>query len=101
MPLVTPNPTITKDWELVVPAGSEFLLSLPFRANTGVEIAVMETEEAPDESGGAIFGHRIDPTGHEGITRSLVGPGYVYARTRDFSAVGTTVRIALTTWVEA
>lgn len=98
MPLVTPNPVIGPDWGLLVPNGAEFLLSFPFRANTNVELAPMDSETAPDESVDPVFGHSLSKEGDEGITRALVGPGYVYARTRDFSESGTEVTVSLTTW---
>lgn len=85
--MATTNHTLTADWSLIVPAGDEFLLSC--RTLPPVEIAISDTATAP-----TVAGHVLDPAENEGITRSLVGPGYVYARLHGAGSAS----IALTAW---
>lgn len=94
MPLVIPNPVVDTTWRLLVPEGSDFLMTLPYRSTVGIELATMEAETPPvDPEDSVVFGHRVGPDGSQGMTRALIGPGYVYARTRFDSAV-----IALSVW---
>lgn len=85
--MATTNPELTTAWSSLVTAGDDFLLTLP---DTGavVEIAVSDTAVAP-----TVAGHVLVAIQGEGLTRTLLGPGYVYGRTRSDS-----VAVALTAW---
>ena len=81
----TTNPTIfTSTWTLVVAAGDDFLLSLPFSSPITVEVATLATEpvdpDTPDTELAGITGHLLTGSAQESINRTLIGPGYVYAR---------------------
>lgn len=86
--MATTNPTLTSAWSKLVDAGDEFLLTLPFSTRTSIEVAIKDTDAAP-----TVQGHVL--RGEEGasMTRSLIGPGYVYARTQ-----AGTVPVILSAW---
>ena len=93
--MATTNPTIGTDWGLLVTAGDEFLLTAPSAAGV-IEIAVSDTETAPP-----VAGHPLNGGGHpsprESLNRALIGPGYVYARSKS----GAAVTAALSAWTPA
>lgn len=88
--MATSNPQISGGWNLIVSEGDDFLLTLPMPAQT-VFVAVSDDEEGP---AAALLGHPL-VAGQDGINRALLGPGPVFARCVDSTAV---VTLALTTW---
>ena len=94
----TTNPTIfTSTWTLVVAAGDDFLLSLPFSSPITVEVATLAAEpvapDTPDTELAGLTGHLLTGSSQESLNRGLIGPGYVYPR----SSRGA-LNIVLTTW---
>lgn len=77
----TTNPTITQTWSAIVAAGSYFLLTLPFASRYDVEVATTDSAV----TGPTVVGHILSGDQQEGLTRDLIGPGTVWARTRDGS----------------
>ena len=77
----TTNPTITQTWSAIVAAGNYFLLTLPFASRFDVEVATTDAAgTAP-----TVVGHILSGDEQEGLTRDLLGPGTVWARTRSGS----------------
>ncbi len=73
--MATTNPSVTASWAKIVDDGDEFLLTLPWATNTSIEVATKDTDEAPTVQGHVLRGERADS-----MNRSLIGPGYVFAR---------------------
>lgn len=88
--MATTNPSLTSSWSLIVAAGSDFLMTLPFFNPTALEIATT----ASDSISPTVSGHTVSGDRQDHITRSLVGPGSVWARSK-----GSTVTVVLNTWV--
>ncbi len=86
--MATTNPTLTTSYTKIVAAGDEFLLTLLHTSKLDVEVAIKDTDEAPSVRGHVLRGER-----GESMNRSLIGPGYVFAR-----AVGGTVPVVLSAW---
>lgn len=86
------NITLTDEWALLVTAGDDFTLTLPRRAGP-VEVVPMATETEP---AAGLIGHVLSPAGREAFNRPLSGPGYVYARAPQGSAI-----VALSSWTPA
>lgn len=97
--MATTNPVLTPEWSVLVTAGDEFFLTLlnpnllhdlltQTVSGLTVEVAVADTETVP-----TVAGHVLRADYSEGLTRDLLGPGHVYARTRRDSVV-----VALTAW---
>ena len=86
--MATTNPTLNGSWTKIVDAGYEFLLTLPFSTRVDVEIATQDTKEAP-----TVRGHVLRGDQFESLNRTLIGPGYVYART-----TSGTVPVVLNAW---
>jgi hypothetical protein len=80
--MATTNPTITTAWAKIVNVGDSFLLTLPFTTRTSIEVAVRDADSAPTVQGHVLRGDRA-----ESLTRSLIGPGYVFARSQGGSVV--------------
>jgi len=89
--MATTNVNVPVIWEKVVDAGLDFILTLNTPNFNYVEVAVSDTEVAP-----AVRGHQFKGP-DEGLTRQLVGPGYVYAR----SMAGAPVLATVTAWTPA
>ena len=86
---VTTNPTVTAAWSAIVPAGSYFMLTLPFATRYDIEVATTDAAgTAP-----TVVGHVLSGDQQEGLTRDLLGPGTVWARTRSGSTT-----VVLNTW---
>lgn len=86
--MATQDLTLTSAWQLIATAGDEFLLTLaPGRADT-VAVAVSDTAQTP-----TVTGHLLTGAERDGMNRTLLGPGYVYARTQ-----GLDLLAALTAW---
>jgi len=81
--MATTNPTITTTWAKLADAGTEFLLTLPFSTRTSIEVATSDTDVAP-----TVNGHVLRGDQYESINRTLIGTGYVYARTSEGSVTG-------------
>lgn len=73
--MATTNPALTTSWSKIVDAGDEFFLTLPFATRVSIEVATKDTDTAPSVQGHVLRGDRL-----ESMNRSLIGPGYVYAR---------------------
>lgn len=86
---VTANPALTAAWSVIVAAGDNFLLSLPFTARYDIEVATTDAAGTAPTVGG----HRLAGDRQDGLTRDLLGPGTVWARTRS----GATT-VVLNTW---
>lgn len=80
--MATTNPTLTASWSKIVDATADFLLTLPFSTTFSVEVAAVALDAAPS----GIRGHVLRAENLEGMTRALLGPGFVYARTLGGSA---------------
>lgn len=83
-------------WSLIVPAGTDFLLTLP-QASQTIYVATNDDDEDSSDSeppADSVIGHALRP-GSDGMNRALLGPGDVYARHVDSA---TSVTLALTTW---
>ena len=85
----TTNPSVTASWGKLVDTGDDFLLTLPFATSTRIEVAVSDTDEAPTVQGHVLSGDRGDS-----MNRSLIGPGYVYARVAESGSVN----VVLNAW---
>ena len=86
--MATQDVTLTSAWQLIATAGDEFLLTLPPGGHRQVAVALSDTEQDP-----TVAGHRLLSQG-EGLNRTLIGPGYVYARSRS----GVAVAAVLSAW---
>ena len=80
--MATTNPALTATWSKIVDDSAEFLLTLPFSTRFSIEVAAMALDAAPS----GIRGHVLRAENLEGMTRALLGPGYVYALTLGGSA---------------
>lgn len=80
--MATTNPTLTTSWAKLVDLGYEFFISLPFTSVTHIEIATVDSDEAPASG---VSGHVLKGEAQESLSRQLIGPGYVYARSRNGS----------------
>jgi hypothetical protein len=78
--MATENLTIAGAWAKAVDAGDEFLISLV--SGGSIEVAVSDTETAP-----SVSGHILDVGGNQGVSRTVLGPGYVYVRGTAVAAV--------------
>lgn len=83
------NFTLTDAWSLLVAAGDDFTLTLPRRAGP-VEVVPMATATAPALD---LIGHVLSPAGREAFNRPLSGPGYLYGRAPQGTAI-----VAVSTW---
>lgn len=86
--MATTNPSLTTAWAKIVTAGDDFLLTLPFATANSVEVATKDTDVAPAVQGHVLRGRKGDT-----LTRSQLGPGYVYAR-----SVGGAATVVLNAW---
>lgn len=78
----TTNPALTATWSVLVAVGNDFLLSLPFATRYDIEVATTDSAvTAP-----TVVGHVLAGDQQEGLTRDLLGPGTVWARTRSGAA---------------
>ena len=97
--MATTNPPLSgPNWQLIVAAGDEFLLSLP-QASQTVYIAVGEADDSDSDSdpqapAADLLGHPL-ASGRDSINRALIGPGPVFCRIVDPAA---SVAVALTAW---
>lgn len=87
--MATTNPTLTEAWSKIVDDTSEFLVTLPFSTNFSIEVAAMATDVAPS----GIRGHVLRAESLEGISRALIGSGFIYART-----LGGSANVVLSAW---
>lgn len=99
--MATTNPTVTGAWTFLVADGDDFLLTLP-QASQVVHVAIggaddSDSDTAAEAPAATLLGHSLTP-GADGLNRTLIGPGPVFARLAD--PLGTTV-IALTAWTPA
>ena len=83
------NFTLTDAWSLLVAAGDDFTLTLPRRAGP-VEVVPMATATAPAAD---LIGHVLSPAGREAFNRPLSGPGYLYGRAPQGTAI-----VAVSRW---
>ena len=88
----TKNLTLTADYQLIVAAGDDFLLTLP-RNQGAIEVVPMPGASSPAAS---LVGHVLGPDKREGMNRAVLGPGAVYAR-----APGGPVLVTLSHWTPA
>ncbi|MBP6734034.1 MAG: hypothetical protein KAX51_04500 [Chromatiaceae bacterium] len=86
---VTANITVIPNWSVLVAAGDEFIVTLASPTRFDVEVATTDSAgTAP-----AVAGHLLNGDQPEGLTRSLLGPGTVWARTR-----GGSVAVVVNAW---
>jgi hypothetical protein len=71
--MATTNIILTRKWQLVVPSGTNFILTS--NGNAGIEIAVSFT--TPSDT---LVGHLIDRCLNQAINREVIGDGDIYAR---------------------
>lgn len=89
--MATTNPALTTSWAKIVAPGDDFLLTLPFATGNTVEIATTDADSAPS----GVRGHVLSGNRQEGLSRTLIGTGYVWAK----AATATT--IVLNAWTPA
>jgi hypothetical protein len=85
----TYNIRITRNWTQITNFSDFFLLSLA--ENSSVEVAAADTSTPPVVD----RGHVLDPTNNNGLTRDMIGPGYIFARavSTDYQCV-----VVLSSW---
>lgn len=88
--MATTNIAFTTTWTKIVNAGSDFLLTVTLGPIDRVEVGVFSSTP-----GAGVRGHLLNASLGNGINRSLIGPGDVYARTLHTNA---TIIGALTAW---
>lgn len=81
--------SLSQEWVLLCPTTKSFVVTCtyPDVVHYVVDLAISDTEQAPNLSAG----HTLLPG--EGATRDLLGPGYLYWKTRKEPC-----SIALTSW---
>jgi DNA topoisomerase VI subunit B len=84
--MATANVTIGSVWELIALDTEDFYIT---GADRLVEVATSATEVAPE----ATSGHPVSATPIRECNRALIGPGFVYAKSRSGD-----VLVVLTTW---
>lgn len=86
--MATTNITVYDTWTKVVDSGKEFTLTVSTSYLGYLEIAAVDTDIVP-----TVKGHRVKSP-EESMNRSLIGPGYVYAR-----AMGTSgIQVVVSVW---
>lgn len=79
--MATSNPAVSTDWSLIVSDSAlDFFLSIPFESPLRVEVAT--TDDVDEFPATGLQGHLLNPAERESMTRTLLGPGYVFARCR-------------------
>lgn len=68
----TTNITITKGWSQIALDSDDYLL-VTFHGDATLEFATTSADSEP-----TVDGHRLSKT--DALTRSIIGPGYVWAR---------------------
>lgn len=71
--MATSNPVVTAAWTKLAESSDVDLL-VTWETPVVLEVATTSANSAP-----AVIGHRV--TNEDAITRSVIGPGYVWART--------------------
>ncbi len=89
--MATTNVMIYVTWTKVVDVDLDFLLTLNTPNFNYVEVAVNDIDVEP-----TVRGHQCKGP-EQGLTRALVGPGYVYAK----SLAGAPVMATVTAWTPA
>jgi hypothetical protein len=89
--MATTNITLTANWTQIIDDGDDFLLSLADASGHRV-IAVATAASAPAAT---LRGHQLSTGsgGNDAITRAIIGPGDVWARSQGSPAV-----LAVTAW---
>lgn len=89
--MATANTTLTTNWAKIVDDGDDFLFSLADPAGHRV-IAVAISDAAPAST---VRGHVLSTGsgGNDAITRGIIGPGNVWAR-----SLGSPAVLAVTAW---
>lgn len=72
----TTNPSLTTSWTRIVASGDEFFLTLPTTARLDVFVATTLTDVAPS----GVVGHLVPTESRSALSRSDIGPGYVWAK---------------------
>ena len=85
----TTNPSLTTTWTAIVAVGSNFLLTLPFSTRASIEVATTDSAV----TGPTVQGHVLAGDLKEGLTRDLIGPGTVWARSQ-----GAPATVVLNVW---
>jgi hypothetical protein len=87
----TSNPTIGKDYEKVVSSSENFLISLPYNVPSPIEVVPTATDAAPDVD---LMGHSLQGNFQESINRDILGPGFIWVRSKN----GNSSTIVVTVW---
>jgi hypothetical protein len=87
--MATTNKTIGSAWELIALNTEDFYVSGGAKL---LEVATVDTEVAP----AITTGHPVSTTPIRECNRALIGPGFVYAKSRSGDVV-----VALTKWASA
>jgi hypothetical protein len=80
--MATKTVVINDGWGLIVQPGDNFLLTSAI--NAAIEVATTEDGNVPPD---IAVGHQINTTDGDGISRSVLGPGAVFARCTGASGV--------------
>ena len=95
--MATANPTLSgPGWQLIVADGDGFALTIPIaRPSISLAIGAIDEQGAPVPPAADIIGHSLCP-GRDGMTRAIFGPGPVYGRCAEWTAL-----LALNAWSPA
>lgn len=86
----TQNILLDKDYQLIATDAEDFFLSLPWTIAATIEVATTDS----GSSAPLVRGHELTGTAIESINRNVIGPGYVYAK----SKTGIPLTIVLNVW---
>jgi len=86
--MATSNLTITTEWSKIAEDSDDPVL---IQAAYGFEyeVATVATDTAP-----VVIGHKILRGTYNAITRSMLGPGFIYARVTDDNITSTTLVVS-------
>lgn len=88
----TQNITLGKDYQLIATNAEDFFLSLPWIIGATVVVATTDSDSVAPVSD--LRGHELTGTAIESINRNVIGPGYVYAK----SKTGVPLTVVVNVW---
>ena len=89
--MATQNVTLSKRYVMIASDTQNFFLSLPWLTGATIEVATSDTQTVP-----TVMGHELTGRETESINRTLIGPGFVYARSKS----GTPLEVRLNVWTQ-
>lgn len=87
--MATQNITLGSDYVLIAADTQSFFLSIPKLNDAAVEVATSDSEVAP-----TVLGHEFTGRKAESPSRTLLGAGFVYARSKS----GAPISVRLDVW---